>query len=481
MKTYGTFADESLLGSTDADWIDGDLGDDTLIGNFGNDTILGGPDYPWSAEDFTTGTGNDWLDGGEGNDSLDGGYGNDTLIGGEGNDMLDGGDGAYLENDLYNPPELSLVDSLVGGAGNDTYLIDGTGDIVVEFAGEGIDQVNASVNYTLGANVENLVLTGSDAINGTGNSLSNAITGNSAANLINGGSGNDCIAAGAGNDKVIGGTGNDTLNPGVGVDTISGGSGVDLLKIDWSSLTGAIITKSISKDTAEGASSYKGTYTAKNSSGAVLSSVTFDGIESIVLNGQSVDLNAATASPGVTIKRTSTATATTEQGGQVSYSVVLNRAPMEDVTITFTSSDTTEGNVTTPSLTFSSQNWDTPQILTIQGVDDYLNDSNVAYTITGRVVTNDLSYNRVEIPVINLLNNDDGQDNDRIIYGTDDTDYLTGANGNDRIYGKGGQDQLKGGIGDDRLYGQEDNDRILGEAGNDELYGNGSPKGMAMR
>jgi len=173
----------------------------------------------------------------------------------------------------------------------------------------------------------------------------------------------------------------------------------------------------------------------------------------------------------VKISRSSTETFTTETGGTVQYSIALAAAPFEDVTITFTSSDTTEGTVATPGLTFTKENWNTPQTLTIQGVDDYLNDGNVAYTINGKISTADLTYNRVVVPTINLLNNDDGQDNDRQISGTPKTDYLEGANGNDRIYGAGGQDQLKGGRGNDRLYGQEDDDRLFGELGNDELYG----------
>jgi len=61
----------------------------------------------------------------------------------------------------------------------------------------------------LAATTTNLVLTGSAAINGTGNALANTITGNSAANLLNG-------VAGA--DQLIGGAGNDTLTCGLGAD-----------------------------------------------------------------------------------------------------------------------------------------------------------------------------------------------------------------------------------------------------------------------
>jgi len=71
---------------------------------------------------------------------------------------------------------------------------------VTENAGEGTDTVQSSITYTLGANVENLTLTGASAINGTGNTLANSLTGNSAANILNGGTGGDTMAGGDGND-----------------------------------------------------------------------------------------------------------------------------------------------------------------------------------------------------------------------------------------------------------------------------------------
>ena len=88
---------------------------------------------------------------------------------------------------------------LTGGAGDDTYVV-GTGDTVVEAANAGIDLVQSSVSWTLGANIENLTLIGTEAIDGTGNSLNNILTGNSAANVLTGGAGNDTLDGGAGAD-----------------------------------------------------------------------------------------------------------------------------------------------------------------------------------------------------------------------------------------------------------------------------------------
>ena len=95
------------------------------------------------------------------------------------------------------------ADSLRGGAGNDTYIVDNVGDIVIETAGAGTDLVNSSVSFTLGVNVENLNLIGTGNINGTGNSLVNIISGNVGANVLNGGAGADTMAGSVGNDTYV--------------------------------------------------------------------------------------------------------------------------------------------------------------------------------------------------------------------------------------------------------------------------------------
>lgn len=94
--------------------------------------------------------------------------------------------------------------------------------IVTELAGEGADTVRASVAWTLGAHVERLTLTGSSAVNGTGNTLDNVLTGNTAANTLSGGAGHDLLRGMGGNDTLVGGTGNDTylFGRGEGADTI---------------------------------------------------------------------------------------------------------------------------------------------------------------------------------------------------------------------------------------------------------------------
>lgn len=86
----------------------------------------------------------------------------------------------------------------MGGQGNDSYVVDMTTDVIVEYAGAGVDGVQSSVSYTLSANVENVTLTGATAINGTGNDIGNTMTGNTAANMLTGGAGNDVLNGGRG-------------------------------------------------------------------------------------------------------------------------------------------------------------------------------------------------------------------------------------------------------------------------------------------
>ena len=163
--------------------------------------------------DNLTGTANaDVINGLAGNDTLNGLAGNDTLDGGTENDRLDGG----LGND-----------QLKGGLGNDIYIVDSTGDVVTELAAQGTDLVQSSVTYTLPADVEDLTLTGTTAINGTGNTLANTVTGNTANNILNGGTGNDNLIGGSGTDQLLGSDGNDSLSGDAGNDTLTGGLGAD--------------------------------------------------------------------------------------------------------------------------------------------------------------------------------------------------------------------------------------------------------------
>ncbi|WP_080603238.1 bluetail domain-containing putative surface protein, partial [Microcystis aeruginosa] len=97
----------------------------------------------------------------------------------------------------------SGADAMTGLAGNDTYTVNNAGDLVIEALNQGTDTVQASLSYTLPNNVENLLLTGTGNLNGTGNGLNNQITGNSGNNNLNGAAGIDTLTGGVGTDIFI--------------------------------------------------------------------------------------------------------------------------------------------------------------------------------------------------------------------------------------------------------------------------------------
>ena len=325
------------LGGATADSITGSVADDRLYGNDGNDTISGA-------------AGNDILFGGSGDDSLTGGAGNDSFnvdIGtdtiadfGAGADVLVVSAGATANvtvaaawtatastvnsgvvNISTNGFAVNLAaatgtagftvtntaatgttltgsalantlksgagsDTLVGGAGNDTYVVNASTDVVTELADGGTDSVLSSATYALSNFVEGLTLTGTAAINGTGNALNNTLNGNSAINALIGGGGDDTLRGDGGNDSLTGGDGNDTFNVDIGTDTITDfGLGSDILTVS----TGATANVTMAADWVATAS------TVNN--GTVI----------ISTNGFAVNLAAATGTAGFSVANTGSA------------------------------------------------------------------------------------------------------------------------------------------------------------------------------
>jgi Ca2+-binding RTX toxin-like protein len=119
---------------------------------------------------------------------------------------------------------------MIGGTGNDNFIVDRQDDLVFENAGEGTDTLTTTASYYLYANIENVVLqAGAGDIFGVGNDLANNIAGNESANLLLGGMGDDTMRGGGGGDQLYGEDGNDTLWGDGGVDYLIGGAGNDTL------------------------------------------------------------------------------------------------------------------------------------------------------------------------------------------------------------------------------------------------------------
>lgn len=256
LNATGDDAANILIGNAGANKLDGRAGNDVMIGGAGGDfyevddssdslvELSGeGIDQVNSAADFELadhlenltltgtgdidGTGNDLANRITGNaganllrgaglfDLLDG---NDSLFGNGGDDTLEGGLGA---------------DSMVGGLGSDTYIVLDAGDRVVEGNEAGaIDTVLSFMTYTLGANVENLLLVDNANVNGNGNTLANVITGQTGDNVLSGLAGNDTLDGAVGADLLLGGDGTDRLNLSLGTDTLVGGSRNDTFAIN---------------------------------------------------------------------------------------------------------------------------------------------------------------------------------------------------------------------------------------------------------
>jgi Ca2+-binding RTX toxin-like protein len=331
---YGLGSNDVLRGGTKADILDGGAGDDSMTGLAGNDIYIvdsmtdsvveaagGGTDTAVSSAatyTLTTNVENLTLTG-TGNINGTGNTLSNSITGNDGNNVLNGG---------------SSIDVMNGGAGNDTYIVDVLGDVIVEAANDGTDTVSTSITYSLDAlaNVENLTLTGNANRNGTGNMLDNVITGNIGNNTLNAGT--------AGTDNLIGDTGNDiyVVNH-AGVTVIEGvGAGIDTVQ---ASVT-TTLSDNVENLTLTGAAAINGTGNAGNNV--------------IVGNGSENTLNAGNAGSdslrgglgndtyivdhaGVTVVETGVGTDTVESS--VSFTLGAN---VEDLTLTGTDTINGTGN-----------------------------------------------------------------------------------------------------------------------------------------
>lgn len=142
----------------------------------------------------------------------------------------------YYPNEVQGTDGVDILegtsphDRLVGGNGNDIYIIDSADDVIVETSNGGTDTVYTSTSYRFDANVEEAYAIGTSGLSFIANDLDNLIVANGASNVISTGAGADTIMAAGGTDEVFAGAGADSIFAGLGNDTIRGEAGDDLLE-----------------------------------------------------------------------------------------------------------------------------------------------------------------------------------------------------------------------------------------------------------
>ncbi|CDX34669.1 Outer membrane adhesin like proteiin [Mesorhizobium plurifarium] len=359
-------------------------------------------------EFMSPGTTNDTITGSAGDDQINSGAGNDTINGGAGDDFIDGGIGA---------------DTMSGGAGNDTFVVDNASDTISEAASQGTDTVLSSVTYSISdSDVENLTLTGSAAINGTGNGSANILSGNSADNMLVGGGGNDTLYGYAGNDTLLGGDGDDTFVGGLGNDAENAEAGNDI-------------------------------YVFQRGDGS-------DGIGDFILDPWvgSADVSAAQA-----LGVSASGIVNTWVGGyywQTSSNSLLKLGAAGSDTLKLT------GGITADDLSFA---W------TGVGHD------NLVISIAGGPAGDSITIDQQAVAAgkIEKLQLDGmaamsffvAPASGAILYGGTGNDIMFGLAGNDWLSSDGGDDILYGGAGNDVLQAFDGNDKLVGGKGNDNIQG----------
>ncbi|MEH2089637.1 beta strand repeat-containing protein [Nostoc sp.] len=470
---------DTLDGADGNDSLDGGAGDDSLIGGKGNDTYIvdslgdtivesanAGTDLVKSSVSWVLGnnlenltltgtgaingignslnnilignTGANSLSGEGGNDNLFGDSNNDTLSGGAGNDTLDGGLGS---------------DSLDGGIGNDIYTVDNVNDIIIEGLNAGTDLVKSSVSWVLGNNLENLTLTGTGAINGTGNSLKNILIGNTGANILSGEDSNDSLIGGAGNDALLGGAGDDTLDGGLGADSLNGGVGNDIYTVDN-------VNDSITEDFNAGID------LVKSSVNWVLG----NNLENLTLTG-----SGAINGTGNSLNNILAGNSGANRLNGVDGNDSLFGSSGNDTLFGDSGDDTLNGGAGIDSLDGGIGN-DTYIV-------DNLNDS----IIEGLDAGTDLVNSSVNWVLGNNLENltltgtgainGTGNSLNNILMGNNGANTLTGGDGNDSLFGNSGNDTLFGSAGDDLIAGGVGRDVLTGGTGQDSFNLTGTRTG----
>ncbi|MFO1250405.1 MAG: calcium-binding protein [Inhella sp.] len=457
----------TLTGNAGNNRLDGGAGNDTMVGGAGNDTYVvdaagdvvtetasGGTDTVEASVNHTLGTEVEKLTL-TGTSNLNG-TGNalaNTLTGNSGNNRLDGGAGN---------------DAMLGGAGDDTYVVDATGDVITELTGNGTDTVETALTYTLPAEVENLKLTGSGAVNATGNASANTLTGNSANNRLDGKAGADTMAGGAGDDSYVVDTAGDVITEtaGAGTDTVEAAVSYTLpAEVEKLTLTG---TSNIDATGNAGANTLTGNSGANRLDGGA-------GADTLV-GGTGNDTYVVDAAGDVVTEAASGGTDTVETS--ISYTLP---AEVEKLTLTGTGAIDAIGNALANTLTGNGGNnrldgkagADTmaggmgDDTYVVDNASDVITEASSAgndaveaslnFTLPANVEELRFTGTTGRTGVGNALANR--------LTGTSGTDSLSGLDGNDTLDGGAGKDTLVGGKGDDTYVVNQADDVITELAG----------------
>jgi len=409
------------------------------------------------------------------------GAGNDTIQSSSGNDWLDGGAG---------------IDVMYGGPGDDTYVVDNADDQIVESTNAGTDTVRSSVTYALGVNLENLILLGTTAINGTGNALANSVTGNAATNILKCLGGDDTLDGGAGADTMYGGLGRDTyVVDDTGDKVIEEGTDASSeWSPDWD-----IVRSSVSYTAPNLVEEVQLTGTTEiNASGNAQNNRLYGNSGANILNGKA-DSDAMWGGAGNDIYYVdNTGDSANENDGEgvdevrSSVDFTLGNA-VERLVLTGTNAINGTGNDLANTLTGNVANnrlnggGGADTMSGGVGDDIYVVDNSgdkiveVASGGTDTVETSLASY-MLTAEVENLYLYTDGYSWDTTkrngtgntsanrLVGNEGINILKGLDGNDTLQGGGGNDSLEGGNGDDNLDGGSGADKMTGGAGNDIFF-----------
>lgn len=381
------------------------------------------------------------IKGTSGVDSLVGTAFTETIFGYGGNDTLDGKGGS---------------DIMIGGTGNDTYYVNDAGDVVTEATNQGTDTVSASVSVTLSANVENLILTGSSNLNGTGNALNNQLTGNAGRNTLTGGAGNDVLDGKGGADTMIGGAGDDAYYVDMSSDVVTEATnqGTDTVY----SKVNLTLANNIENLVLIGSQAVRGT------GNALANSITGTSANDS-LWGE--DGNDTLLGENGADKLYGGAGADTLKGG--AGNDTLDGGEGEDRLEGGTGNDTYYYNSGDTIVEKAGEGIDTIYssssiLLLASNVENIVLIGSQAFMAFGNALDNGLTGSSTS----EIFFGGDGNDS---LYGEGGNDHLIGEEGADRLYGGAGNDELDGGEGADRLEGGDGNDTLRGGKGKDTLIG----------